>query len=127
MIYRNIFLTQDEIRALRWFRREVDNHLQLWSQQTRDVREILGTNYKPRYEGLLYFIPFEEFRNIDMKPLGQGKYGTVLAATWCRPRSIEHKVAMEVPVVLKRILPGLEMSEREKLKKFFSEVPNYCK
>ena len=86
------------------------------------MKEILGENYQPRYEGLLHFIPFEEFSGVQMKPLGHGKYGAVLGATWHRPRSMEQKQASEILVVLKRVLPNLNLSEREKLKKFFHEV-----
>jgi len=122
MIFRKIFLTMDQLNALRWFRKEVDAHVNLGSQQSKHLREVLGGNYQPRYEGLLHFIPFEEFTSFEEKPLGHGKYGAVLAATWRRPPSMEHKQATEIPVVLKRVLPSLEMSEPEKLKKFFHEV-----
>lgn len=122
MVFRQIFLTMDESNALRWFRMEVDAHVNLSSQQAQDIKGVLGENYQPRYEGLLHFIPFEEFTDFERKPLGHGKYGAVLAATWHRPRSMEHKQATEIPVVLKHVLPGLEMSEREQLMKFFHEV-----
>jgi hypothetical protein len=110
----------DESNALRWFRVEADFARNI--AQTEGLRQILGENYQPRYERLLNSIPFEELKDIQTKPLGHGKYGAVLAATWHRPRSIEHKQPKAIPVVLKRILTTLKMSERQKLRKFFHEV-----
>ena len=122
MVFREIFLSMDELNALRWFRMEVDAQASDTLQQAPDVRGVLGENYQPRFEGLLHFIPFEQFTDFEGKPLGHGKYGAVLPATWHRPRSMEHKRATDIPVVLKRVLASLEMSEREQLKKFFHEV-----
>ena len=90
------------------------------SQQTQDMRDILGAVYKPRYERLLHFIPFEQFR--DVEPFGRGKFGDVHSATWRRSSSMEHKEAKDIPVVLKRVLPTLRMSDRKKLEKFLCEV-----
>ena len=120
MVFRDIFFTMDELRALRWFRQEVD-HMST-SSQTQDMKDILGADYKPRYERLLHFIPFEQFRDVVIEPLDHGKFGAVLPATWCRPCSMEHKEAKDVPVVLKRVLPTLRMSDRKKLEKFLYEV-----
>lgn len=110
----------DELNGLRWFRQEVDQI----SMRTRnlDLREILGEDYKPRYERLLHFIPFEELEDVEIEPLGHGKFGAVLPATWKRPRSMEHNVEKTIPVVLKRVLPDLKMSNRKKLEKFLYEV-----
>jgi hypothetical protein len=110
----------DELNALRWFRQEVD-HLNTFSQ-SQDMREILGENYKPRYERLLHFIPFSEFEDFDGTTIGHGKFGEVFAATWHRPKLMENRQAKYVPVVLKRVLPTLNMSERKKLEKFLREV-----
>lgn len=110
----------DELNALRWFRQEVD-HLSA-SSRNQDMREILGQDYKPRYERLLHFIPFNEFGDFDNTPLGHGKFGAVFAATWHRPKSLENRQPKDVPVVLKRVLPSLNMSERKKLEKFLREV-----
>jgi hypothetical protein len=120
MVFRNIYFTMDELRALRWFRQEVD-HMSTLSQ-TQDMRDILGADYKPRYERLLHFIPFEQFRDVVIEPLDRGKFGAVLPATWCRPSSMEHKNAKDILVVLKRVLPTLRLSDRKKLEKFLYEV-----
>jgi len=121
MVFRNLLFTTNELNALRWFRREVDSHV-TGNSLTPVMKEILGENYQPRYEGLLDLIPFEEFTDIQLKPLGHGRYGEVIAATWHRPRSMEHKQAREIAVVLKRVLPNLKLSERERKRKFFHEV-----
>jgi len=120
MVFRNISLTMDELNGLRWFRQEVD-HISKRTH-TLDLREILGEDYKPRYERLLRFIPFEELEDVEIEPLGHGKFGVVLPATWKRPRSMEHKAEKSIPVVLKHVLPDLKMSNRKKLEKFLYEV-----
>lgn len=123
MVFRNIVMTLDELNGLRWFRQEVD--LMSMGSQGQDMRDILGEDYKPRYERLLRFIPFEEFENVETEPLGHGKFGEVLLAVWQRPRSTEHKTPKAIPVVLKRVLPDLKMANRKRLEKFLYEVHRF--
>jgi len=118
MTFRHLYSKMDELSALRWFRREIDQRTSIVGNES--MRTILGENYNPRYERLLQFLPFEQFR--DVTPLGHGSYGAVYAASWNRPQSFEHKKEEIVPVILKRVLPTLKLSDRQKLEKFLHEV-----
>lgn len=124
MRFRDTFKeSRDELVAIRRFRYEIDLHRDRSHKQ--DIREILGTSFKPQYEDLLKFIPFEEIR-LDGVEIGRGKFGSVMAAIWHRPSSLEYKEPVAIPVALKRILPYEKSSHGRDTQKFLHEASCNC-
>jgi len=114
--FRRLWDDQDQVAALKYFRRFVDE--QRFGRPLR-LAEVLGaSDFDPEYESLLNIIPFIEITEIDSKPLGSGARGTVYQGKWQCPRKID-MLAEETRSVALKLMKGTNSEERIR---FFKEV-----
>lgn len=121
---------QDFTAAPRYFQNLVEDHVRP-TDSDANIRAILGSDYKPKYQSMLRYIPPQQFLHIDTEILGEGQNGAVYGAIWERPAPVLCGVQAQeasfdgpgLPVVVKRIKPKSSNSGR--VQKIIREVLSF--
>ena len=86
--FRSRLENQDQEAAVIYFRNVVEDAAQPRINPP-ELRSLIGTDYKPKYHGLLSYIPPEQLTFEDIsKPLGSGLNGAVYGALWNWPQAL---------------------------------------
>ena len=117
---------QDFTSASRYFCNLVEQHAHPTDGDAK-IRAIMGSDYKPRYQNMLRYVPPDQFLHVDTEVLGEGQNGAVYGAIWKRPEPFLYSVKAEtsfvgsgLPVVLKKVKPKSGNSGH--IRKFLREV-----
>ena len=118
---------QDYTAAPRYFQNLVEDHVHP-TDNDANIRAILGSDYKPKYQSMLRYISPQQFLHIDTEILGEGQNGAVYGAIWERPVPVLHGVQAQessfdgpgLPVVVKKVKP--KSSDSSRIPKIIREV-----
>lgn len=86
----------------------------------KTLREILGANYKIKYEILLNVVDQSELDNIQT--LTSGRNGRIRSALWNQSHLLGSVAVEPIPVVLKNVIVDTRSEGNDTLAKFLQEV-----